>query len=166
MSTNEIPIRNSKSAVRNDSAAGLLLWLALTAMLLGCSKQKDYSLAPISGTVTLDGQPLAGAVVNFQPRAQGGTTAGPGSVARTNDAGRYTLATIRDEPGAVVGVHLVRIYSSSPESLPSSDDTAQAPPERVPQRYNYRTQLTYEVRPDGSGSADFSLSTDEEQVEF
>ncbi len=106
----------------------------------------------------LDGTPLAGAVVNFQPSSKGSANVGPGSNGRTDDAGRYELTTVQDEAGAVVGQHRVRIYSYSPES-PSVQDTDSEPViERVPQRYNYRSTLTFTVPEEGTDQANFDLT--------
>lgn len=124
---------------------------------LGCGSN-PYDLAPVSGTVTLAGEPLRGAVVNFQPIARGSANVGPGSNGRTDAAGHFELKTIQDETGAVVGQHRVRIYSYSPES-PSVEDTDSGPVvERVPQRYNYRSKLTYTVPEEGTQRANFELT--------
>lgn len=124
---------------------------------LGCGSS-PYDLAPVSGTVTLAGEPLSGAVVNFQPMASGSANVGPGSNGRTDTAGHFELNTIQDETGAVVGRHRVRIYSYSPES-PSVEDTDSGPVvERVPQRYNYRSTLTYTVPEEGTDQANFDLT--------
>ena len=137
------------------SIVRLALLLGLTA---GCAPS-TYSLATVSGVVTLDGVPLANAVVNFQPMATGESTdAGPGSTGRCDANGRYVLVTIDDQPGAVVGKHRVRIYSYSPESPMVSDtDDGSQPQERVPDVYNYRSQLTFVVEAAGTEDADFAL---------
>ncbi len=138
-----------------------VLVLLTTLMFVGCGAQREYELAPVSGKVTLDGQPLGSAVVNFQPKTSGDKKLGPGSVGRTNENGEYQLVTITDEPGAWVGSHKVKIYSYSPETPTSSDVDTQPSQERVPDRYNYRTRLTFEVPAQGSQQADFELQTAE-----
>lgn len=60
-------------------------------------------MAPVSGTVTLDGKPLAGAVVLFQPSK--GT---PGR-AVTDDGGGFVLTTFETGDGAIVGPHHVAV---------------------------------------------------------
>ena len=129
-------------------------------VLSGCNS-KAYDLAPISGVVTLDGNPIAGTLVNFQPMAKDGTTPGPGSTGRCDDSGRYVLSTIRDEPGAVTGQHRVRIYSYSPESPVSQDTDAGLPREQFPGRYNYGSELIFDVERGGTEAADFKLTTAE-----
>ena len=146
---------------RSLSQRGAALFLtAVVSSLCGCGGA-EYPLAPVSGVVTLDGEPLAGAAVVFQPKpTESVKKPAPGSVARTDDQGRYTLATVNDEPGAALGRHRVRIYSYSPESAPVSDVDTEDVQELVPERYNYRSELFFEVEPEGTDAADFSLTTD------
>jgi hypothetical protein len=67
-------------------AAGLLL----AALASGCQD----NIVPVSGEVTLNGKPLAGAVVTFQPvGSQTGKSPQPvatGSVGRTDALGYYS----------------------------------------------------------------------------
>ena len=80
-------------------------------LVLGCGKP-DYQLAPVSGRVTLDGDPIAEVHVMFEPLAVKGINPNPGpnSVAVTDADGRYRLETIDPkEEGAVVGRHRVRL---------------------------------------------------------
>lgn len=89
--------------------AGLLGVLALA--LAGCQQE----VVPVSGRVTVNGQPLAGAVVTFQPRQMRPPTEKPGagSVGRTDDQGRFVLRQVSPSRyGAVVGEHAVTIVPS------------------------------------------------------
>lgn len=133
----------------------------LTALAAGCNDQ-TYDLAPVSGTVTLDGEPLTTGVVQFQPVGGEGQNPGPGSAGLLDAEGRFELQTQTSprENGAVVGTHLVRIYSRNPES-PTSDVDTQPSVELVPQKYNFRTELTFDVPAEGKDDADFSLTTTE-----
>lgn len=129
------------------------------AWLGGCSRT-PYAVAPVTGVVTLDGQPLGGGVVSFQPVASRGSVAGPGSTGRIDVDGRYRLTTVDGASGAVVGQHVVRIYSRSPESAPVRDSDSEATPkERVPLRFNYGSELRFAVPASGSNDADFRLTT-------
>lgn len=147
-----------------DSARGrmvvTLVGLAGVGLCTACGG-RPYALAKVSGRVTLDGEPLAGGVVSFQPRSAGSGAPGPGSTGRLDADGRYALASIDGQPGAVVGTHLVRIYSRSPESAPKSDSDSPGSRERVPARYNYASGLSFTVEPGGSTTADFELTGDE-----
>jgi hypothetical protein len=129
----------------------LLFWLA------GCSPG-PYQIAPVSGRVTLNGQPLAHASVTFQPLSVGrNQNPGPGSGGFTDADGRYTLRLIGAETwGAVVGKHLVRITRTPQDS--SADDR----PKRLkdlPAKYNKKTKLEFDVPAGGTSSADFLLTS-------
>ncbi|MCA9231118.1 MAG: hypothetical protein KDA57_10725 [Planctomycetales bacterium] len=136
----------------------LSLLVLLLLLLAGCGSN-DHQLATVSGVVTLDGEPLVGGVVNFQPVAGGEANVGVGSTARTDEQGRFELHTIDNHPGAVVGSHRVRIYSYSPESAPVGDTDTGEPQERVPHRYNYRSKVFFEVPAEGTSEANFELTT-------
>lgn len=127
----------------------------------GCGSSKEYEVAPVSGTITLDGAPAANVEVAFQPI--GGAenpTPGPGSLAIADDQGRFTLTTVRDEPGAVVGNHRVLITTPRQARESANDrDVGPAFQERIPTRYNADTTLTFEVPADGTDTANFDLSS-------
>ncbi len=142
-----------------SAIAQMVPLIGLTLLFVGCSSNPGYELAATSGTETLDGEPLAGAVVNFQPLTTGDKVLGPGSVGRADASGRFSLTTVDDKPGAWVGVHKVRIYSYSPESPVESDVDAGPSQERVPDRYNYQSKLTFEVPAAGTSEANFELQT-------
>jgi hypothetical protein len=64
----------------------LVLTFATTLFaIIGCGGVK---YVPVSGVVTLDGKPLANAMVLFQPIGDQG---GVGSTAKTDSEGRYKL---------------------------------------------------------------------------
>lgn len=134
-----------------------LTWLLVA--VAGCH-QGPYEVAPVSGKVTLSGQPLANATVIFEPRGGGETEiVGPGSMGTTDSEGEYRLTTFKDERGAVVGTHRVRVttFKSQYKDIQNSDDTIVVSKERVPRRYNRDTQLTFEVPSGGTDEANFEL---------
>src|SRR5205809_5710304 len=85
--------------------------------ILGCSGEAKYQHAPVSGTIKMDGKPLANVAVSFQPIGNN-LNLGAGSSGRTNENGEYTLEVIGGGgKGAVVGMHRVEIN-------PTVDDNA------------------------------------------
>jgi hypothetical protein len=151
-----------------ETKAGRMPWrhprgaFAAVVLLATCTacNQSPFAVVPVSGTVLLDGQPLAGGVINFQPVVTGtSVNGGPGSSARFDSSGRFSLATMRGQPGAVVGKHRVKIYSFNAETAKGSDGGGTPPRERVPARYNYRSELMFDVPPGGTDKADFSITT-------
>jgi hypothetical protein len=129
---------------------------ALVVFVAGCG---GGPYAPVAGQVTLNGQPLVGAAVTFQPYSKTELNPGPGSGAVTDADGRYRLKVIGKETlGAMVGVHKVRITMLQKDD--TADDRPQKPSKTLPARYNSKdTPLEFEVRAGGSDSADFSLTS-------
>jgi len=135
--------------------------VGLLAALCGCSSGPKF--VPVSGTVTLDGKPLANAIVAFNPAAVPGKieAAGPGSMAVTDDQGHFALKVIGTDGktvGAVVGEHRVRVSTADNMTNSDSSDVAHGhPKERVPAKYNTNSQLTFTVPPGGTDAANFDL---------
>src|SRR4029077_20438615 len=131
-----------------------LLFGVVLASVLGCG---DSKVASVSGTVKLDGEPLANAVVIFQPLGDGQMNPGVGSIGRTNDKGEYRLRLIDGGNGAIRGMHRVEISCpvDDGENRPD-EDRATKPQNKVPDRYNADSKVTYEVKA-GKNKADFDL---------
>ena len=110
--------------------------------ILGCSRSHQPPLGLVSGTVTLDGVPLANAIVRFTPAGPGRTSEG------ISDAdGHYDLRYLRAIPGANIDQHTVRITTASEEN---------GSRELLPPRYHSRTELEARVV-SGSNDLDFAL---------
>jgi hypothetical protein len=108
-------------AIRSQlcSAAALLV----AAGAIGCHGE----VVPVSGRVTLDGKPLADAVVTFQPLGHGKAmaTTTTGSVGKTDSDGRFRLRLVSPERnGAAVGDHFITISAPPGETdgAPTNDD--------------------------------------------
>ena len=135
-------------------------WVALSlAIASGCESKPatDYGklgLVSVSGRVTLDGEPLAKAVITFDD-VQDGTF----SFGQTDSGGQYKLRFDSDMPGVKPGRKIVRISTSrkilglnSSESggEGGSDERVEKPEpakELVPGRYNRKSGLTADVGP-------------------
>jgi hypothetical protein len=92
-----------------DSAfCGRYLSLLASVLLLAGCGPSGPELAPVNGTVKLDGRPLENADVVFQPE-----DARSPSYGRTGPDGRYELGYKRGVAGALVGKHTVSIRVSS-----------------------------------------------------
>jgi hypothetical protein len=103
-------------------------------------------VAPVTGTVTLDGQPLPNAEVMFV-HVDGGRP----STARTVDGGRYELLFKRGQPGAIVGPHTVRIWVSH--------EVVKNPP-KIPARYDTQSELRREVKAGEDNVFDFDIKSE------
>lgn len=116
----------------------------LLATIAGCSRSNRPPLGAVTGTVTLDGHPLAAAAVHFTPSGPGRTSLGS-----TDLAGAYRLRYLRDIEGANLGRHTVRIMTATEEN---------AGREILPPRYHAATVLEALVQP-GTNRIDFSLQS-------
>ena len=143
--------------------------LAVPLLLIGASFGCDSGpqVAPVSGVVLVDGEPLVGASVNTQPFNKTDGKPGAGSFGKTDSEGRYSLELVQPAmPGAIVGKHRVTItpefyaanagrdYDVDDEDVPV-DATPRPPP--WPTKY-VDGSLTLTVPPEGTDQADFSLS--------
>jgi hypothetical protein len=110
----------------------------------------------------LDGKPIAGARVIFEPQRSGkeAFSAGPGSDGITDEDGQYSLLTTADGArGAVVGQHTVTISTFQAEVDRSRDSSRVIRKEEIPARYFQPGALSYEVPLAGTDSANFTLQT-------
>jgi hypothetical protein len=132
-------------------------WL-LSFGLSGCGGNA-FPIAPVSGKITLDGKPLAGARIGFEPQPIGNSLeSGPGSYAKTDEQGRYTLKALNGQEGAVVTTHDIWIRTFVAKA-DRGDLTIAAAKERVPARYNDSSTLTFTVPEEGTDAADFALTS-------
>lgn len=136
--------------------------LLLLTAALGCSEGRKA--APVSGRVTLDGQPVADVGVLFapvvQPQASAEASDAVTSIATTDAEGRYELRfSDTNAPGALVGPHTVRF---SDRRAVSADDLdggpSKAPKSRLADRYGEASE-TFEVPAEGTTTADFQLKS-------
>jgi hypothetical protein len=93
--------RSTKRAV---CSCGLFALIAIVGG--GCQRGSNWSMAPVEGTVTMDGQPLTHIEVMFYPDLDAGVH-GPRSVAVTDASGHYRLRADNGENGALADKHRV-----------------------------------------------------------
>jgi hypothetical protein len=134
--------------IRPSAALPLCSLVAALALVAGCSE--PTGIAQVSGVVLLDGRPLDGAVVTFQPRRESlAAQKHSGSVGHTDEAGRFSLRLIEpDAPGVAIGQHVVTITTAR------SGPNDAIPPrgERVPLVWRNGSQ-TFDVPSGGTTSA-------------
>src|SRR4051812_13756629 len=120
-----------------------LSWLATIVLVAGCGKSGPQ-LAPVSGRITLDGQPIENTDIAFYPEI------GNPSAGRTDKDGHYELGFKRGMMGGTVGKNVVRISTSS-ELVKG--------PNRFPEKYNFKSELQRGVEP-GKNVFDFDLKSE------
>jgi hypothetical protein len=134
----------------------ILLTFGLLAPLCGCGNDDGLPRQETSGTVKLDGQPLASGTIQFQPTAnsQGPVVSGGAVIT----GGQYRMAR---ETGLVPGTYKVLIVShveaqKADQAAPPGAQT-RPPPELIPARYNSATELVAEIKKAESNIFNFDL---------
>lgn len=121
---------------------------------LGCQTRERGNIprtAPVSGTVTLDGKPVAGAGVVFVPTG----TPAYGAYAMTDSAGRFTLKCSETVKGAVPGNYLVQVTKVVPVTDNSQTVTAEEAEHeaQIKRRFSSESDETKNVLPEKYASA-------------
>lgn len=121
---------------------------------LGCGRR--VTLIPVTGRVTFDGSPVAGASVLVQPPA------GPAARGMTDGDGRFVLGTYGERDGVILGPAAVSI--SCYERATQADADAGEPPlgkNLLPDKYaNTSTSGLRAVIEPGVEPLDFQLSSE------
>jgi hypothetical protein len=131
---------------------GMLLAACFTVLLMECGCREAPTVFEVSGSVTLDGQPLPDGEVLFT--AADGKSSASGRIQN----GRYQLT-------AAAGHHKVVINSSvkernpnpQPPDAPRGDDWYYR--NIIPKRYNEESTLTADLQPNNENVSDFQLVT-------
>lgn len=106
--------RSSFAGVR---LRGPLLAISLIASLLGCGNDPSLPRSAVSGTVTLDGEPLASGTIRFVPI---GETTGPKTTLRI-EAGSFAAV---QKQGPIIGRHRIEIDSTDTGGMQMDDEHA------------------------------------------
>ncbi|MCA9067679.1 MAG: carboxypeptidase regulatory-like domain-containing protein [Planctomycetaceae bacterium] len=149
--------------------AGVLAACVMTSC--STAPQANYEhlgLVQVSGNVTLDSQPLAGAMVRFE------APDGQYSSGVTDSNGHYTLRFDSEKLGATPGDKIVRISTAA--SPGEGEELSEEPPgeegeedgmegaspkkeERVPVQFNKNSDLKRTVKPGENQTFDFDLKS-------
>jgi hypothetical protein len=97
--------------VWNRSAAAVSL-----VIFLGCGSSDAPKLAPVTGSVAFNGQPVAGATVSFIPENANGRMA----TGVTDKDGKFQLSTNAINDGAVIGEHKILVVKSESGGGPAT----------------------------------------------
>lgn len=133
-------------AVAVIAACVFLYWLSSRMF----AKVELPDLGKVSGTVTLNGTPLANATVRFNPMSTDPHKQNlkiASSVGITDKDGKYTLIYIEGVNGAAVGKHLVQISALGANGI-----------EQVPEMYSGKSTLTWDVKAGSNPGVDFQLT--------
>lgn len=148
---------------RHPACHGTVVALLLAAILAapGCGA-KEEPLHPVSGKVTVDGEPLTIGAVGLIPDLARGNASPYAPQGKLGPDGSYTIATL-DRPGAAPGWYKVAVWASANE--PASDSYQAIkdfqPQWLVSEKYTQAgtTDLSVEVVPSpAAGAYDLKLS--------
>jgi hypothetical protein len=119
-----------------------LILVGSAVAFVGCDSQRQpqyasLGLVEVSGTVKLDGEPLADAMVAFE-NPEDKTF----SFAKTNAAGGYKLKFNSEKSGCTPGKKIVRI---TPYREPDADPVEVLSDAKIPALYGRNSKLTAEV---------------------
>lgn len=137
------------------------LSVAMTSLLVGCfGGSTTPALAPVTGTVEVDGAPTGGVTVMFNPAE---STKSTGASGVTGPDGKYQLLHRSGEPGIEPGTYQVtfsRLLAAGKPIPPGVSPTDAGATESLPAGYLTPTNPMYkvEVKPEG-GAFDYSIST-------
>jgi len=126
----------------------------------GCGKPGTAPTVKVTGTVTYNGTPVAGASVGFLPDS------GRPASGTTDAQGRFTLSTFAQGDGAVPGRHRVTISEPASESAPmpgTPEAENWTPPEpRFPAKYADPNTSGFTATVEKGGENDFTFDMTDE----
>jgi hypothetical protein len=96
--------------MRIQPKAFVVLILCIGALSVACNFDPRPARAPVTGTVTYRGVPVANASVSFIP-----TSGEQIAMGITDPQGKFTLRTFELADGAIVGPHKVQIIARGPD---------------------------------------------------
>lgn len=121
-----------------------LLICVMTGMILsGCGGADRPPMGYVTGVVTVDGDPLGGAIVSFKPEV------GRAALGVTNEDGTYELKYIHNEKGCKIGPNYVTFSSPTTGTVTHS----------IPPKYLVQSDLVVDVKR-GKNTFDFELESD------
>lgn len=143
--------RSNSATLRVLNVAGLFMALVVYS---GCQKQ-DWGY--VTGTVTVDGQPVGPGTLVFEPADKERRNA-PSSLAYFDEQGQFEVVSVGKQKGAQAGKYYVVIMEGAPGVLADENAPAQVKPSQIPPRYSdYDAGLTAHIEP-GDQVIDFPLT--------
>jgi hypothetical protein len=155
--------RPSAICARDGSARTIsTLVAAIVLVLLGGCAEPSLQLIPVTGVVTLDGDPVQGVALVFQYQG-----AGPPARGVTDEVGWFQLTTRQSNDGVVAGLHTVTILGfRHPVASRGGDEDADPNQPRdgtwfIPRRYAFGDTSNLEADVSSTNSHfEFQLATE------
>lgn len=137
--------------------------MVITAIGCGGGSGFKANIAPVTGTVTVDGEPAEGLLVMFEPLGNNAasdknTDVGKASTGVTDASGKFELSYADGGKGAVVGKHLVKVMTMMGEGGGADPDAVPASKYKIPARYNTESGRLEDVK-EGENSITIEIKT-------
>ncbi|PQO29026.1 carboxypeptidase-like regulatory domain-containing protein [Blastopirellula marina] len=131
-----------------------VLLLTSVSLCLGC--YADSKLSAVGGAITLDGRPLPGATVTFQPLPE---TMGQTAMGRTDAAGRYWLKVRNKKEIAPGGYRVeVKVINEVTNKEGMVVGVKEDPKLKIDRRFNDQTTLRANVESGAVNEFNFDVS--------
>ena len=127
--------------------------LACAPLIAGCAGGDGLPREPISGVVTLGGEPLAAGSIQFIPADLTKGTPASGEI----QGGKFVIPP---ERGPVPGEYRVVISGGASAPVPVDEAPGASPsptPDPVPAKYNISSTLVAEIKAGGSNTLEYAL---------
>lgn len=119
---------SSLSSPRVTVAIGLV---TVAFFLAGCGDGDQFETAPVSGTVTLNGEPVTAGTIMLSPISDGDSQlTGKGAAGPVQEDGSFVLTTYEEGDGAILGKH--RLAYAAPMTAQAAPAGAHGGPARSP----------------------------------
>jgi len=124
--------------------SGIISFVLVTVstMMIGCGGSDLPELGSVTGTVTMDGKPMEGAIIAFFPEK------GRPSTANVDAEGHYELSYTEGVSGTKVGPNTVNFSWPTGMSGPA-----------IASKYADKTELKADIKP-GKNTFDFDLKSE------
>ncbi|MDR3232137.1 MAG: hypothetical protein LBT46_00460 [Planctomycetaceae bacterium] len=91
----------------------IITLLIVTLSIAGCGQRGLKGLSKVSGTITLNGQPLEGATISFSPQ----TPDTRGAAALSGAGGNFQVTTLHSNDGVQPGEYLISVSKIESEGI-------------------------------------------------
>ena len=142
-----------------------LLLLLACLLITGCGPSESVpEIVSVTGTLTMNGQPLDQVKVSFMPDGENGNQNARSSWAETDSEGKYVLKYQLpgdERDGAAVGAHKVVLRDLIPNRSRGEQDEAPSATRRFDRKYTSATTTNLEANVKAGDTNVFDFEVDE-----